>query len=153
VLIEDVVGVKLGSSVVIDGEDIGIKNMKGTVRKIYPKAFSKMSALGIEQKRVKVEIDFNSTVEDLRPGYDMTVKIITQSKNDTLLIAEKAVFNYQGKDHVFVNENGLAKLRAIEKGLESNEQVEVLKGLNEGDEIILSPDETLEEGVKIQKEA
>jgi len=150
VLIEDISGVKLGSPVIIDDEDIGIKDMKGTVRKIYPKAESKMSDLGIEQKRVKVEIDLNSTVKELRPGYDMTVKIITQSKKDTLLIAEKAIFKYQGKDYVFVNEDGLAKLRVIEKGLESNEVVEVLKGLNEGEEIILSPDETLEEGSKIK---
>ena len=154
VLIEDIAGVKLGSSVILDDEDIGIKDMRGTVRKIYPKAESKMSDLGIEQKRVKVEIDLNNTVEGLRPGYEMNVKIITQSNKDTLLIDEKAVFNYQGKDQVFVNEGGLAKLRVIEKGLESNEQVEVVKGLKEGEEVILSPDETLEEGTKVKsKEA
>jgi HlyD family secretion protein len=66
------------------------------------------------------------------------------------LIDEKAVFNYQGKDHVFINENGVAKLRAIEKGLESDKQVEVLKGLKEGDEVIISPEETLEEGTKLK---
>jgi len=154
VLIEDIAGVKVGSTVIIDDEDIGIKAMKGTVKKIHPKAVSKMSDLGIEQKRVRVEIGLDGTIEGLRPGYDLTVKIITQSRKDTLLIAEKAVFNYQGKDHVFVDEGGFAKLRAIEKGLESNEQIEVLKGLNEGEEVILSPDETLEEGAKIKtKEA
>lgn len=152
VLIEDIVGVKLGAPVIIDAEDIGIKDMKGTVRKIYPKAYNKLSTLGIEQKRVKVEIDFDSIVEELRPGYDMTVKIIKQSKKDTLLIPEKAVFNYQGKDHVFVNEDSIAKLKVIEKGLESSEQVEVLSGLEEGEEVILSPDETLEEGSKIKSQ-
>jgi HlyD family secretion protein len=152
VLIEDIVGVKIGASVIIEAEDIGISDMKGTVRKIYPKAFNKMSTLGIEQKRVKVEIDFDNKIEDLRPGYDMTVKIITDSKKDTLLIPEKAVFNYQGKDHVFINEGGTARLRVIEKGLESNEQVEVLKGIEEGEEVILSPDEAMEEGTKIEPE-
>ncbi|HYF82914.1 MAG TPA: efflux RND transporter periplasmic adaptor subunit [Clostridia bacterium] len=151
ILIEDIARVKLGSPVIIENEDLGIEEMKGTIRKIYPKAFNKMSELGIEQKRVKVEIALNGAVEELRPGYDMTVKIITQSKKDTLLIAEKAIFNYQGKDHVFINEKGLAKLRAIEKGLESNEQVEVLKGLNEGEEVLLSPDESLEEGARIKQ--
>jgi HlyD family secretion protein len=151
VLIEDIAGIKLGSPVIIENEDIGIKDVKGIIRKIYPKAFNKMSDLGIEQKRVKVEIDLNDTVKEIRAGYEVTVKIVTQSKKDTLLIAEKAIFNYQGKDHVFVNDSGIAKLRVIEKGLESNEQVEVLKGLNEGDEVILSPDKTLEEGAKIKK--
>ncbi len=150
ILIEDIAGVKPGSPVIIENEDLGIMNMKGTVRKIYPKAFNKLSELGIEQKRIKVEIDLSIGAEELRPGYDMTVKIITQSNKDALLIPDKAIFEYQGKDYVFVNEGGAAILRAIEKGLESNEQVEVLKGLNEGEEVILSPDESLEEGAKIK---
>lgn len=150
VLIEDIPGIKVGSLVMIDDEDLGIKAMKGIVRKIHPRAFSKMSDLGIEQKRVKVEIDLDSAFEGLKSGYDLTVKIITQSAKDTLLIPEKAIFDYQGKEHVFVNEDGAAVLRAIEKGLESDELVEVLKGLSEGEEVIISPDENLEEGVKIR---
>ncbi len=150
VLVEDIAGIKAGSPVIIENEDLGIKDVKGTVRKIHPKAESKMSDLGIEQKRVKVEIDLDNTVEGLRPGYELTVKIITQSRKDTLLADEKAIFNYQGKDYVFVNENGVAKLRAIEKGLESENMVEVLKGLKEGEEVVISPAETLEEGTKLK---
>ncbi|MEA4847365.1 MAG: efflux RND transporter periplasmic adaptor subunit [Clostridiaceae bacterium] len=154
VLIEDIAGIEPGSEVRIEDEDLGIGNVRGTVRKIHPKAISIMSDLGIEQKRIKVEINIEDTLEGLRPGSDMTVKIIRKSSEDTLIIDEKAVFDYQGKDHVFVNEGGTAKLRAIEKGIESDEMVEVLKGLKEGEEIILSPDETLEDGRKIKsKEA
>jgi len=150
VLIEDIAGVSVGSTVIIDDEEIGMKDIKGTVRKIHPKAESVMSDLGIEQKRVKVEISLDNEAAGLRPGYDMTVKIIVKSKKDALLIDEKAVFSYKGKDHVFVNEGGIAKLRAIEKGIEGSEQVEVVKGLKEGEEIILSPDEKLEEGTKVK---
>jgi HlyD family secretion protein len=154
VLIEDIAGIEPGSEVRIEDEDLGIGNVRGTVRKIHPKAISIMSDLGIEQKRIKVEINIEDTLEGLRPGSDMTVKIIRKSSEDTLIIDEKAVFDYQGKDHVFVNEGGTVKLRAIEKGIESDEMVEVLKGLKEGEEIILSPDETLEDGRKIKsKEA
>jgi HlyD family secretion protein len=151
ILIEDIAGVKIGSKVIIDDEDLGIKELKGTVRKIYPKAVSVMSDLGIEQKRVKVEIDLDNPAEGLRPGYDMTIKIITQSKKDTLLVDEKAIFSYKGKDHVFVNENGVTRLRAIERGLESDSLVEILSGLEEGEDVILSPDETMEEGMKIKQ--
>ncbi|HPW41084.1 MAG TPA: efflux RND transporter periplasmic adaptor subunit [Bacillota bacterium] len=150
VLIEDIAGVSVGSKIIIDDEEIGMQDIKGTVRKIHPKAESVMSDLGIEQKRVKVEISLDNEAAWLRPGYEMTVKIIVKSKKDTLLIDEKAVFSYKGKDHVFVNEGGTAKLRAIEKGIESSEQVEVLRGLTEGEEIILSPDENLEEGTKVK---
>jgi HlyD family secretion protein len=150
ILIDDITNIKMGSSVLIENEDLGITSVEGTVRKIYPKAFSKMSDLGIGQKRVKIEIDFKESILDLKSGYDMTVKIITASKENTLLIDEKAIFEYQEKDHVFVNENGAAKLRAIEKGLESEDKVEILSGLKEGEKIILSPDDKLEEGTKIK---
>lgn len=150
VLIEDIAGIEPGSEVRIEDEDLSIDNIRGIVRKIHPKAISVMSDLGIEQKRIKVEIDIEDTLEELRPGFDMTLKIIRQKSADTLIIDEEAVFNYRGKDHVFVNEGGVAKLRAIEKGIESRELIEVIKGLQEGEEIVLSPDEILEEGTKIK---
>lgn len=150
ILVEDIRDVKLGADVIIENDDLGITGLKGTIRKIYPKAFSKLSDLGIEQKRIKVEIDFIDKIEVLKPGYDLDIKIITESKNNTLLVDEKAVFEYQGKDHVFVVDNGTATLRAIETGIESDNWVEVLKGLQEGEEIILSPDEKISEGIKIK---
>jgi HlyD family secretion protein len=150
ILVDDIANVKVGSIVLVENDDLGIKAVKGTVRQIYPKAFSKMSELGIQQKRVKVEIDFNEPITNLKSGYDMSIKIISSSKENTLLIDEKAIFEYQGKDHVFVNESGVAKLRAIEKGLESNGNIEVLTGLKEGEKIILSPDEKLSEGTKVK---
>jgi HlyD family secretion protein len=150
ILVDDIANIKEGSTVLIENDDLDIKDAKGTVQKIYPKAFSKMSDLGIAQKRVKVEIDFNDTIPNLKSGYDMTVKIITASKENALLIDEKAIFEYQGKDHVFVNENGIAKLRAVEKGLESDDRVEITSGLKEGEKVILSPDEKLAEGTKVQ---
>jgi len=149
ILVDEIGDVKVGATVLIENEDLGIKDMKGTVRKIYPKAFSKMSELGIEQKRVKVEIDYINTGEVLKPGYDLDIKIITASRQDTLTVDENAVFDYQGKGHVFVVEDGKANLKVIEKGIESDERIEVLKGLAEGEEIILSPDKTLEEGKKV----
>lgn len=153
ILADEVGDVEVGATVLIENEDSNIKNLKGTVRKIYPKAITKMSDLGIEQKRVKVEINLNENSSDMgniKPGYDLDIKVITASRKNILLIEEGAVFDYQGKPHVFVVENGRAKLREIEKGLESDEKVEVLKGLGEGEEIILSPDETINEGMKVK---
>jgi HlyD family secretion protein len=150
ILIDDIANIKEGSVVLIENDDLDIKDAKGTVQKIYPKAFSKMSDLGIAQKRVKIEIEFNDTISDLKSGYDMTVKIITASNENALLIDEKAIFEYEGKDHVFVNENGVARLRAIEKGLESDDRVEITAGLKEGEKVILSPDEKLAEGTKVK---
>lgn len=151
ILIEDMKDIKEGSIVRIEDEDLGISSLSGTVRKIYPKAVSIMSDLGIEQKRVEIEISLdNNRLEGLKPGYEMVIKVVTQRKENTLLIPDKAVFEYQGKDHVFVNEGGIAKLREIEKGLESEEQVEVLAGLKDGELVILTPDDALKEGTKVE---
>ncbi len=159
ILVEEIGDVKVGANVIIENEDLNIIDLKGTVRKIHPKAFSKMSDLGIEQKRVKVEIDLekdpvkeegNEYWENLKPGYDLDVKIITAGKENALIIEESAVFAYQGEDHVFVVEDGKAKLRRIEKGIESDERIEVLQGLTEGEVVILSPDEAIEEGTKVK---
>lgn len=151
ILLEDMGKVKEGAAVLIENEDLGIKDIKGTIRKIYPKAVGKISDLGIEQKRVKVEISLGSdNAVLLKPGYDVDVKIVSESIDNALLIDEKAVFDYQGKNYVFVNDNGVARLRQIEKGIESGDMVEVLKGLSENDIVILSPDEKIKEGSRIR---
>lgn len=150
ILIDDIEKVNVGDVVLIDNEDMGITEEKGTIRKIFPRAFSKTSDLGIEQKRVKVEINFKNNIKNLKPGYDMDIKIIAEGKKNTILVDEDSVFEYNGKNHVFVNEKGTAKLRLIKKGIESDKKVEILKGLKEGEEVILSPDEKLKEGIKIK---
>lgn len=150
ILADEIGAVKEGDTVLINNEDLGIKDAKGKVRKIYPTAFSKTSELGIEQKRVKIEIGLDDNIPELRSGYDMNIKVITESKTGTLSISDKAVFEYQGKSCVFVDDNGTAKLRQIEKGIESDDRIEVVKGLKEGEQVILSPDSKLNEGTKIK---
>ncbi len=150
VLVSEIGKVKVDASVEISYNELGIQGIKGNIRKIYPKAFSKISDLGIEQKRIKVEINIGETVVGLRPEYDLDVKIIATSKENTLLIPESAVFENEDKNYVFVNENGKAVLREIRKGLESGKEIEVVSGLNEGEKIILSPDDDVEEGMSIK---
>lgn len=151
VLVGEIGDVEIGFAVDISHKDLGIEGVKGIVRKIHPQAFSKVSDLGIEQKRIKVEIDIDSAVEGIRPGYDLDIKIITNSSENVLLIPENAVFQQGAKDFVFVKENDAAVLREIQIGIESKRQVEVIAGLQEGEEVILSPDEKLEEGIAVKQ--
>lgn len=151
VLVSEIAKIKEGAVVEISHKDLGIEGVRGSLRKIHPKAVSKISDLGIEQKRIKVEIDIDEIVKGLRPGYDMDIKIIVNSREGVLIIPENAAFQHGGKDYVFVNENNTAVLREIKKGIESSKQIEVIKGLKQGEEVILSPDEEIGEGVKIKK--
>ncbi|AOT71519.1 hypothetical protein [Geosporobacter ferrireducens] len=68
------------------------------------------------------------------------------------MISENAVFQQEGKAYVLVNENNIAVLREIQKGIESKKQIEVITGLQEGEEVILSPDVKMESGVGIKKQ-
>ena len=150
VLVGDIGKVKEGAIVKISNKSLNISNLKGIVRKIHPQAFSKISDLGIEQKRIKVEIDLEETAANIKPGYDLDVKIIIDSKNKALLIPENAVFQQNGKNFVFVNEKGQARLREIQKGIESQKLIEVVNGLEKGEKVITSPDDKLQEGISVK---
>jgi len=150
VLVGDIKGVEEGTKALISSKDLGIINILGKVKLIHPNAFSKVSDLGIEQKRIKVEIQLDGPTEALKPGYDMEIKLITNESKGTLIIAENSVFKLDGKTLVFVEENGRAELREITTGLKSSRQIEVLSGLTEGELVIESPDPKLEEGARIK---
>lgn len=151
-LFEDLAGIKEGTLVKVENEDLGIKDLMGKVVKIYPTAFTKVSDLGINQKRVTVEIELSGDLSALRPGYEMTAKLIVDKRDNAVLVDKKALFEYDGKDSVFVVEKGKAQIRAVETGLENTDVFEIISGLKAGETVILSPDETLEEGMSVKAE-
>lgn len=149
VLGEEILNLREGSKVLIEDEDIDIKE-SGKIRKIYPKAFSKKSDLGIDQKRVKIEIDFdNQDLSKLRVGYEVDIKLIEEVKEDTLYISKNSLFKYKGKDYVFIIKDDKTVLKEIKIGLKGEENVEVIGGLKERDLVILSPGDDLEDGIKV----
>lgn len=151
-LFEDLPGIQVGTEVLVENADLGILDLKGKVYKVYPIAFNKVSDLGINQKRVTVKVALDGDVSTLKPGYELTAKFITERHENVILIDKKAVFEYEGKEALFVNEKGVAKLRIVETGLENTDSVEIISGLSVGEAVVLSPSETLEEGMAISKE-
>ena len=124
--------------------------LKGKVIKIAPEAKNITSSLGVNQKRVPVTIEISDDANLLKPGYDLDIKIITEIKSDTLVVPDSSVFDYKGNSCVFVVDSGKAVIRQIKKGIESEKTIEVVEGLNEGDTIILKPDNNITEGMKIK---
>ncbi|WP_422486337.1 efflux RND transporter periplasmic adaptor subunit [Gudongella sp. DL1XJH-153] len=149
ILVSEISDIEVGLAVKLLNEDLGIE-ATGKVQKIHPNAFSKISDLGVEQKRITVEIQMDTIPDLLKPGYDLQVRIITESSGDTLIIPENAVFTMNHKDYVFVDAVGIAELREIQTGIQSGRVFEVLSGLVEGEVVIMSPDGELEEGSKIE---
>jgi HlyD family secretion protein len=149
ILATDVGNVAKDQKAIVTSDDIDIGELKGVVSKVYPKAFSKLSDLGIEQKRVKVDVDLNNISSKLKAGYDVTTKIVTNEKNNVLQIPKNSVFQMENKNYVFVVENSKVKLRQIKTGIEGDDNIEVISGLKEGEKVIISPDKDIKEGIKV----
>jgi len=146
ILSDDVNKVKVGNDVEISGKPLGDLILKGKVKKIAPSAKTEISALGVSQNRVPVTIDLGEETSLLKPGFGVDVRIITASSNAALKVPDSAVFDYKGKSSVFVVENGKARLRIVEKGIENDDFIEIKEGLKEGDLVIAEPDNSIKEG-------
>jgi len=148
-LIDDASLIKDNAQVIVINEDIGLILQEGNhISKIHPKAHMKISDLGIEQKRVTVEITISDTSK-LKLGYDVDVEIVVEAKENAIIIPENAMFELDGKKYVLVVENEIAVLREIMTGIENSDHIEVVSGLAEGEIVIESPDESLEAGKRV----
>jgi len=150
ILSDDIYKVQIGNDVEISGKAIGNLTVKGKVIKIAPEAKNITSSLGVNQKRVLVTIEISDDTNLLKPGYDLDSKIITEMKNDTLVVPDSSVFDYKGNSCVFVVDNGKAVIKQVNKGIESEKTIEIIDGLKEGDRIIVKPDNNTKEGMKVK---
>jgi len=150
VLSEEVVRVKPSAPVEITGKALGGETIAGTVKRIFPAAFKKISALGIEQQRVRVLIDYDGKAHPLRPGTSLDVRIITAEQPDTLAVPERAVFQHQGAWHVFKVEGGVARLTPVGVGLKNEEWAEITAGLGPEDRFVADPPNDLADSTRVK---
>jgi HlyD family secretion protein len=136
-IVEDAVKINEGMEVKIYSEDIGINIKNLSIEKIHPKAVSKLSELGIEQKRVMVEITLPKEHENLIIGSKINIKIKIDDKDNILIVPEEAVYEKNEKTYVEVLENGEPKEVEVVLGIENEDFIEIIDGLEEGQEVIL----------------
>jgi HlyD family secretion protein len=147
---EDADLVKVGDEVLVYGDGSGGLPATGSsVRRVHLKAREELSGLGILQKRVTVEIQMAPNL-NLRLGSDVDIEIVVEEKEDVLRAPDNAVFKMDGNHYVFVAEEGKARLRQIETGLEGDGFIEILSGLSEGEMVIRSPGNEIEDGIKLK---
>ncbi len=144
VLSADIHRVVPGQDVIIEGAILDDKYIDATVNYIYPHGFTKISALGVEQQRFRVIIDFDNTERQLPPGADLDARIIVEQRDDVLYIPQAAVFTTAQGPAVFRVSNGRARLTHVTLGLSSEEIVEITEGLDEDNLIIIRPPIELE---------
>ncbi len=148
-LIDDASLVSENAEARIINKDIGLEsNVGNSVTKIYPKAHMKVSDLGIEQKRIKMEITMEDT-SMLKLGYDVDVEILVESKQDILIMPENAYYELDGLQYALKIDGSTAVQTQIELGIKNTDHVEVKSGLEEGEMVIISPSEDLTDGKTI----
>ena len=136
-VVEDAVKINKNMPVEIYNEDIGLKIENLEIGKIHPKAVSKLSELGIEQKRVTIEIDLPQDYENLIIGTKITLKIKIDDEEDVLIVPEQAVYEKNEKTYVEIIEKGELKEIEVTVGIENNDYVQIKEGLKEGQEVVI----------------
>ena len=130
----------------------GDRTLHGTVRRVEPSGFTKISALGVEEQRVNVLIDFEQppdASESLGDGYRVEVRIIVWSKDDVVKVPTSSLFRNETKWAVFKVAGGVAQLQEVAIGQRNGLEAEVLSGLAVGDEIVVYPGDAVRDGVKV----
>jgi HlyD family secretion protein len=126
--------------------------LDGEVRVVEPAAFTKISALGVEEQRVIVLVDILSPPERwsrLGDAYRVEAEFILWSGDDVLQVPASAAFRRGDQWAVFVVEDDRAVFRPITTGRRGEFRVQVLDGLAEGETIVLYPDDEVEDGRKL----
>lgn len=151
VLSQDATRIPAGASTLI--ERWGGKNpLRGHVRVVEPSAFTKLSALGVEEQRVNVIIDMDEDREfwsSLGDGYRVEARISVWEGEDVLRVPASAVFRSEEAWATFVVEDGSAVVRTVELGETNGLETEVLSGLEEGETVIAYPSDSVRAGVSV----
>ncbi len=155
-LSSDAVGVQPDADVSIEQWG-GDHPLKGKVTMIEPAGFTKVSALGVEEQRVKVRVNFSeplSAENALGDRFRVEARIVTWSQSNVLQVPTGALFRRGGDWICFVIESGKARAKQVAIGHNNGIAAEVKSGLTQGEVVILHPPDAVTEGkaVKARKE-
>lgn len=148
----DAVQIKVGSAVRIDGW--GGPPIQGRVTRIEPAGFLKISALGIEEQRVRTRIDFVDPPEvwsSLGHDYRVIVHVTIWQGDNVLTVPGGALFRVGEDWAVFTVKERRARTTVVKVDHRNDRMAEVVSGLSEGDRVILHPSDRITEGVAVEE--
>jgi HlyD family secretion protein len=147
----DAVQVSPGDTVLMEQWGGG-RPLAGRVRRVEPSGFMKVSALGVEEQRVNVIIDFAdpAAARPLGDGYRVEVRVVIWQADSTLKAPTGSLFRRGDEWAAFVVEAGRAHVTAVRLGQRNDREAQVLEGLSEGDTVVMHPPDTLADGVRVR---
>jgi len=146
------VKIGVGARVLLDRWG-GEQTLEGRVRVVEPAGFTKVSALGVEEQRVRIIVDITSPPEQWRSlgdGYRVEASFVLWQGSDLLLIPTSALFRHKDGWAVFVAEAGWARLRPVKIGQRNGLTAQVIAGLGTGVKVVAHPDDKIADGVKVK---
>ncbi len=150
-LSEEATQIKPGMPVILDGWGGG-QVLRAKVQRVEPYAFTKVSALGVEEKRTNVVADFDELPQALGDGYRVNAHIVAWSADAVTKVPASALFRCGETWCAFVVESARAKRRVVQIGHRNAQEAEVLGGLASGETVIRHPANQVDDGVRVKVE-
>jgi len=149
----DAVQVRPGSTALLEQWG-GDQTLTATVRRVEPSGFMKISALGVEEQRVNVLMDFDDRVTAstlLGDGYRAEVRIVIWEADDVVQVPTSALFRQGDAWAVYVVDGASARLTTLTIDHRNNQSAEILEGVSPGDEVVVHPPDTLVAGAQVSR--
>lgn len=130
----------------------GPQPLEGRVRLVEPAAFTKISALGVEEQRVNVVVDLVSPAEQrvsLGDNFRVEAQVVVWERDEVLKVPSAALFRRGESWASFVLRDGRARRVDVVAGLSSGPETQIVSGLAAGDEVILYPGDRVREGQRV----
>jgi HlyD family secretion protein len=131
----------------------GPSDIPAEVRRVEPQGFTKVSALGVEEQRTLVVLQFRGDSEcweGLAPGYRVWGRVYLREVPSAVLAPIGALVRDRGAWAAYRIEGGRARLHPITVGTMTDRYVEVLKGVAPGDSLIMFPSDQVSDGVRVR---
>ncbi|WP_417248370.1 efflux RND transporter periplasmic adaptor subunit [Celeribacter sp.] len=150
-LSSDAVGLQIGAHAIVERWG-GEEDLEARLVSLAPRAQTKVSSLGIEEQRVSAVFDLvtpSAEREGLGHQYAVFLRVVTWEAEDALRLPLSALFRDGEGWAVFVKDGNVARQVGIEIGVRSDDMVEVLSGLEDGDEVIVHPSDDITDGAAV----
>jgi HlyD family secretion protein len=152
VLSQDAVAIRPGMAARVE-LGTGVPPVPARVRLIEPSAFTKVSALGVEEQRVNVVLDFAGPLDHvwtMGDGFRVEAHIVTHREDKAIKVPVGALFREGDGWAVFLALDGRAAKRAVKVPRRNGAEAMVEDGLQPGDRVIVYPSDALRDGAKIE---
>ena len=131
----------------------GTTPLEGKIRLVEPAAFTKYSALGVEEQRVNVVVDITTPIEQRRTlgdNFRVEAHVVVWESDKVLKVPSSGLFRRANGWAAFTVRNDRAQLIPVKAGRSSGAEIQVIEGLREGDEVILYPGDRVKDGQRVK---